>query len=89
MSISDCGIVSNKIPISLRPLVAALDHHRAEYHLCLPALETYASIHIPASHTNGSSEPGVKAAQNCSGDAVERAGVSAVHEVVDARRADF
>src|SRR5450631_1755215 len=66
----------NKIPVSLQPLVAALDHHRAEYHLCLLVLESHAPVRTPPSEANRSSEPGIEAAQNCSGHTIELAGVS-------------
>lgn len=79
----------DKTPVSLEPLVPALDHHRAEYDLRFIVLETYAPIHIPPSEANCSSEPGVEAIQNCSGHTIKHAGVSAIDNIVDARRADF
>ena len=75
----------HKIPPTLQPFIATLDHHYAHDELHPFVFESYAPVHIPPSEANGSSQPGVEVIQNGSGYTIEHAGVSRIDiEVVDA-----
>ena len=73
----------------LQPHVAAFDHHHPPHKGHSVFFDSYAPIHIPPSEANCSSKLGTEAAQNCSGDAIEHGGVSAINNIVDSRGTDF